>query len=1185
MRVVSKLILLVLLYVSSVYSSPLDWRIYKNENSAWLCSSTEIQVFTPSTRNLRSLTIDQTRLVNRLYDFVEYDGFLWVSSDAGIYKVDMKSMSAERIALPGDSIIEGHIAVDMDYIWIATTATLFKYDQLGQEWLQYQLPDVAPVVNGVYSNGDEVFCVAGTKLNRFTISTEKWDSLPISKEVSSQAQLAPGSSTFKFIDGSHVKIYKPASYSWDNVSTAQSLTDYIDEDSVMYYSAGKNVYKMNTASSAIRPFDIPGIDTVYAIEKLSDTIFVATGKRLIKFETKSSSMDFIEYSTDLKSSELEKVIVQGNFFILVYSTSFAIYDKENRGWQIISRSSQKKNIKRFSWENDGMTVRYAPGYQSVMRGSIEEGLVFSYKGYEYDTMIKSKSINGIITKDTTFDSIQLFGYTIPKLPLMNLNLRTSDPNDRSLELFINNTSLSKPVEKGLYYKGNRDDRLNNIHVGTTSNDQLSSMTLPEIKLEGVSAGLESSKRVEGRDRKLVKIAGGSGYITSRTEWRTLPYRSDREYYLLGKKKGLSVESNSSVSEDTILPEKSDSIATETKIDTLQIVPGSVRVWIDGALLDSTYYMFSYSIAKLQFVSNAPIDPSSAITIQYKIQTIPDKGIKEVEFIPEHNFGMLNFGGLTVSPKDWISARVGFTGLSRDTARYPSGLREVNPIVNISTPLELRNEKPNLFLKFSPEYSYNSKSGKQAGSASLQSRIGNRTGLVVNGMFADKGYATTDTLSYGYGALRKQYDGTVSYDIKTELPLRYYQHYRDAQNGVESRYSAFAGVHFQGLPFVDVTLSRTSIDHRSNSDTMVTAFDSLWNTKDKLHLRLYETSSKFLEQLTHIKRISYDIAHAEYRREYDGTDWLSGRMTTAKFTIAPISQVMLTGNLYYRKDVNVHGLPSTVGRPSLDLQTIDAPKGVDLHAMYYMNYGMYSNGDSCTDTVTRTIDILLKPGRWHPALKWFSPHAALSNDLFCTFATSRPGFQNLITGNSATMMKNVRKEIGVNIFPSDAVLFRNKNEFMNIDTNEIFKTSNDLQIWLGTRNFWQVLWNYTSKNDVSSGSFTYDRVWTPWLRTSPGFNADYATDSLGTLLTYGPALKVNFNLQDVKIIRTLSNSHNFKLGWAKRNDNTGSTPDVSYTFNLTIVLLPNIQINNFETIVFSSGQLSTFKSNSSIVVNF
>jgi hypothetical protein len=1115
-----------------------------------------------------------------------YDGYLWVTSDAGIYKIDMNSMGAERITLPGDSIIDGHIAVDMDYVWVVTSKTLFKYDQLGQEWLQYSLPESSAVVNGIYSTGDEVFCVCGQKLFRYTASTEKWDTYKIEKEISQQAQFSPGSASFKFIDGAFVKVYKPVSYSWENISATQSLTDYIDGDSVVYFCAGKNVCKMNSESGAIRPFDIPGIDTVYAIEKLSDTVIVATGKRLIKYDTKTFGMEFIEYSPELKASELEKVVVKGNFVISVYTSSFAIYDKENRGWQIIPRSSLKKDIKRFSWNNDGLTVRYAPGYQSVLRGKIEEGLNLKYKGYQYDTSVSVRMVNGEIQRDTTFDSTRLIGYTLPKIPLMNLDLKTSDPHDRSLDIFINNTSLSTPPEKGIYYKGNRDDRLNNIKLGTTSNEQLSSMTLPEIKLEGISAGVESKKRVEGRDRKIIKAAAGSGFITSRTEWRALPYRSDGSYYLMKKKKSTT---DSTLTDTTDLLDVSDSTASDsTKVnsDTLQIIPGTVRVWVDGVILDSTYYTFYSPTAKLQFTPNAPVDPASSITIQYKIQTIPEKGIDDVEMIPTHNFGLLHFGSLTVAPNDWISARVGFSGISRDTTAYPSGIRTVSPIVNVAVPIELRKEKPDLFLKLNPEYSYNSKTGKQAGSAALQSRIGKRTGLIFNGMFADDGYYTTDTLSYGYGAIRQQFDALVSYDIKTELPLKYYQHFRNAENGTESRYAASAGTHFQGFPFFDVTLSRTNIEHHSTNDTTKTAFDSLWNTKDKLHLRLYETSAKFLEQLTHIKRISYDIAHSEYRRTFESANWLGGRMTTAEFTVAPINQVTLTGNLYFRNDGNIKGLPSSVGRPFLDFQTLDAPKGVDFHALYYINYGKYSLGDSCTDTITRTVDVILKPGMWHPAFKWFSPRLALSNDIYGFFSTSQPGFGNLVNGSTADkVVKNVRKQIGVNIFPSDAILFRNKNEFITIDTTELFKTSNDLQVWLGTKNFWQAIWNYSSKNTVHNCNLTYDRVWTSWLRTSPGFAANYVNDTLGSQFNYGPSLKINLNLQDVAIVKTLSNSHDIKIGWVRLNNRLGPTPEISYSFNLSLILLPNIQINNFETFTISDQMLSDFISTSSIIINF
>jgi hypothetical protein len=56
--------------------------------------------------------------------------------------------------------------------------------------------------------------------------------------------------------------------------------------------------------------------------------------------------------------------------------------------------------------------------------------------------------------------------------------------------------------------------------------------------------------------------------------------------------------------------------------------------------------------------------------------------------------------------------------------------------------------------------------------------------------------------------------------------------------------------------------------------------------------------------------------------------ISGRMTTAEFTVAPINQVILTGNMLFRRDENMKRLPS-IGRIGLRLscKTIDAPRGL------------------------------------------------------------------------------------------------------------------------------------------------------------------------------------------------------------------------------------------------------------------
>jgi hypothetical protein len=554
--------------------------------------------------------------------------------------------------------------------------------------------------------------------------------------------------------------------------------DYLDEDSVIYYVDANQIMKLTSSTNVIRPLNIPQTGEIKAFSKIADTLLIATQKRIIKYDIRSESMDFIEYSEDLDPSSIEKISFHDKFLVVIYESFIALYDFANRSWQKSSRGEFKQKLKAVTWDDKGFVARYAPGYQSSLTGSFEENFSLRMKGFKYDTTVRARSVDGRVIRDSTIDSTR----NIWILSAIAASDESEYQNYLSactvtLTSRLTTHSLSTVPSKGIYYQGNRDDRLNSIRIGTTSSNQFSSTTLPAAQLEGGTVVVESKKRTEKRDRKVLRVAAGSGLITTKTQCRTLPFRSDGTYYLINKTK--SILDSLGNDEDNLDPDIYDiSNADTLNADTTRIVPGSVRVWIDGEPLDSTEYTFYSLTGKLQFSPDAPIDAVSIITIQYKIQTIPDGGINEVELLPKHNFGLMYFGSVTVSPKDWISARVGITGLDSDTIGSSSRL---SPIINASIPLEIRKDK--LFLKFNPEYSFNAETGTKAGAASLQSRFGKKTGLVFNGMFADKNYITTDTLSYGYGAIRNQFDLQLSHDIKDELPLSYYQHRRFAANGI------------------------------------------------------------------------------------------------------------------------------------------------------------------------------------------------------------------------------------------------------------------------------------------------------------------------------------------------------------------------------------------------------------------
>jgi len=788
----------------------LKWRTFKADNNTWLISSSNILVFSSSSQSVRPVTVDPVRQVNSITDAVEYDGSVFLSTDAGLYKVNISSQNSERIPFPDDQIIQGKIAVDIDYQWLANSGTLYKYDVLGGEWQSYPLPEQAEKLYGVYSTGDEVFCVDKNSLYRFTVSTEKWNVYKNDRPVSDNGTFVPGKTGFKIVEGTFIRSYQPSSFSWDDVDAKEPLNDLFDEDSVLYISTGSTVMRLTAANGIIRPLDIPGTGKVHALTKQSDTLIIAAENRIIGFDTRTSGMDFIQYPSGTKASEIEKTVSHGTMLVIITENNVAIYDKVNRAWTSLPLSGLSQEVKKVSWNDEGLALRYTHGIQSVLKGYIEDNITLKFKGYEYDTTyygamkVDSEVVIGLSSNDPVLKLSRID--TVPGLPLINLNFQTTDAHDRNLTAFFNNTSKTTVPEKGISYQGNREDRLNSVKIGTTSNDQLSSVLLPATRLEGGSFVVDSKKRVENRDRKMLRFAAGTGYITTRTEWRTLPFRSDGVYYLKDRKS----LTDTTLENDTILSGITDDNADplQTNKDTISIVPGSVKVWVDGELLDSTFYTFFAEIAKLQFSSSAPVDPVSAITVQYKVQTIPDGRINDVEFVPEHNFGLLYFGGFTISPLEWLSTRVGFTGLASDTMSSFADIRRPYPIVSIGTPVEVRRQK--LLLKINPEFSYNMTSGARAGSISMQSRIGDKTGLIFNGMAIDTSFISTDTLSYGYGKIKNQYDFNLSHDIIQEIPLSYYQHSRRAKGGTESRYAAQAGLHFPGFPYLDITASRTTI---------------------------------------------------------------------------------------------------------------------------------------------------------------------------------------------------------------------------------------------------------------------------------------------------------------------------------------------------------------------------------------
>jgi hypothetical protein len=1135
--------------------SSLGWRTFSKNENTWLYYPKGLMLFSTLSRTVKPVTIDAARPVDTLTDCIEYDGYLWVASSAGIYQVDLASQSGERIAMPGDVVKTGKIAQDFDYLWFGTGDTLFRFDKLGQEWLTFTLPEKIDTLLGIWSNGDEVFCLGTSILLRFTTSTEKWNRYSHEKPFGSKAIFYPGSETFKVLDGADIIRYEPSSFSWEKTSLGGVPRDLVDLGDELYCTDGNMVKQVNTATGMVRPLNIPKVENIESIVVTGDSLTMVMPSRVASYSLSKETMSFTEYEKSFGIESIQDILPLQTYLVIFTEGTIVIYEKATKAWQYISRSAMKQKVKAFNWNEEECIVRYGKGFQSSMSGNVEMGMSLQSDGYDYDTSITRNFSTG--AWDTTFDSTSLLKFSQPSF-YGNMTMHSTDKNDRVADIFFDNTSFINAPKKGLYYRGNRDDYLNTLRVGTTNNEQMASTVLPEVDMEGGSIVLESRKRLEKRDRKIARVAGGAGYITSRTVIRKLPYRADGTYYLF-KEDG----------EDT------------TARKTTTIIPGSMKVMVDGALLDTTYYTLYTSTGKLEFNTSSPVDPVSSLTVEYKVQPLPDGDISKVEFVPSHHFGQLYYGTATVSPTEWISAKVGYTGIDRDS---------LHNILTAATPIEIRSDKMKLMLKATPEFAYNVNSGAKAGGATLQSRFGSSTGLQFNGRFADSNFVSTDTLTRGIGALRQEYDATLYHDIRQELPLSYYQHQRFSDRGSENRFEFNAGSHFVNFPFLDLKLSRTVFEKDVDFETDTAVFDSIFQKKDKMYIRLYETSSPFLEKLTRFEKIAYELGHSEYRsRNRGSTDWNQGRVTTLKFTLMPIQRIIMLGEVLYRGDMKIKDSPSTDVIPRFSLQLVDVPKGVDVAGFYNINFKRFSRDDRCTDTISRIINVVLKPGQWFEPLGWFSPRGQISQNIQTRLNSIGVSPWDIFSGNYGYRNNEIVKEIGVNIFPVDGMLLTNTNKWTEGTSFEGYKfqTINRLQMVFNARNIITGSYTFTDDQEVANHNalMMYEKAWSSWLRTTPAALLSSRTDSTGNTFSAGPKFTINMNIKDFSFIRMLTNVHEVQCTWNKLDGEVESTPDISYLFNLRLQIKPNIEIANIEQVVMKAGKYDTFLSKLNVFIYF
>jgi hypothetical protein len=769
----------------------------------------------------------------------------------------------------------------------------------------------------------------------------------------------------------------------------------------------------------------------------------------------------------------------------------------------------------------------------------------------------------VATVPDTAGADQLFlYYNEPRVPI-DLTLHNELPGGRYLDLFFDNSAKDQMPEKGVYYRGADEDNVQSVRFGTTGFRPAQSRTLPEVGLEGGDAFVASRRKLVGRDRRIVRTQSGGGYVVTETRYRVLEYDAGGIYDL------------------GIIPKQSGGRPAE--LDDIRIVPGSVKLWIDGERVDPAEFVVYYAIGELGLSRPYLADPTSVITVSFQVRAVPEGGVDSVELVPSSHRGTIGYTFVSVAPAEWLAPSAGYVYRQADSALH---------VVNVSTPLELRGG--GFLLKLNPEASVNAVSGSPAGAVSLQSRLGDRLSASIDGLVVDTGFRSTEALTRGYGATRREAGFDVTYDLREEIPVRYYQHNRRATAGAEDRFELSGGVRYEGFPFGEFSASRNRVDAvfvdtltmPADTDTVLMAVtperdsvtvDTILGTKDKIELRIWETSSHWARKLLGIQKMTYDVSWSLFGPRMFGEGiGEGGYLFHGRANLTPFSTLVLGGSgLYIRSN---GPSPSRRAEPEVFLQTYGLPSGVDLSGRHRWNLSRHFLADSSFVDLYRQVRIALKPGQWWDALGWLSTWAELSHSRTCLFRTSDPAATDALFGRGAVAGEVISPRAAVTIAPGSVLVGQSVNAWARVAGSPdtlTYTSLNDIAVRLQDGDTWETTWQYTRRSTGyrnHRGSSSYTRKWLPWMTTEQGVKGAYTAADTARFGETGPVARVEVGIGEALFLRSLTNTHDVAVLWGVTDGAVGTRPRVMYDLYLNALLKPNFSVRVLASMAWREGRL-------------
>ena len=1068
-------------------------QVFTRGSIVYVVDQKQITYFSMDTRSAHTVYSS----VDSLFDIagVARSGdMIWASNGMGaVIAVNMQTGTVEDFSR-GFVNGGGFIDVDRRFVWLAAGDTLYRMDLTSREWVKIAVPskDVL-TVRGLLSFNDQVHIITSGAVHILTIASDDWVTVPHRNFTLVAGDVRRVGDAVYFTQDRAIYRYDPSKRLFVGAKVRERIRAASLGPNNIDVVAGNRIYTYIPDNFSLRPEPaVPMLRNVSSINRADGRFICVTDMGLVTYGS-LFNLSVAAYPDYMTVNGDAFVFHHNNHNILYTRGGFVIYNPERKLWsgvRIRNRGDAAPRKGKYVWDEDGARVTLSDKYAGTPSGTA--------------TFSELASVEYSDTSDLTL---------APEGPYPNitLNLRTEDLDGRILDLTIDNAATTLPPQKGFYYKGVDGDILSRASFGVQGTGLARSNVSPEVVTEGVTAVFSGATAVDNGSRSVVTAAAGSGYLLSKTDWRTMAYVADASY-----------------------------VINEVK-ENREIVASSVKMYIDGVPLPATDYIYNPETRIVRLLRREKANPTSVVQISFAERAYP---IRKVDFepLPEDNFGQYNFVEGAVSPRDWMRARVGLLTVDREG-------NDLTPMALAGIPVEWRGAGGRSIL-FYPEIAYDNRLGAHSAGVTAGVREGKAFGS-YSGRWVGRDFEGLDKPNYNNKDMDDEHEINIGYDLRDNFRANLYQVHRRTENNSLSNFELRTMYTGNTLPDIEMAAS----GFFSENDTSTEA--SRLNRKETFSLRLSDLSVRRVSEIKGIHNVGYDVSWTEYMNNASER----GRVVHGMANFSPISSLTFTGAATYR--LNPAGLSArSEVNPQISVDMRDLPRGVDMEAVYTM-YVTDFVANTNTVSTDEHISGYFYPGEYVDALKRYALY------VLCWRRTktllpigAQPIRYALFPKDDLLVSEQTSQVVGLLFFPTDNLLLSTLNiREWDMNGGETYSTNERIGLWLQSGD----------KLEASAGVIKsptilrlytdalYEYRWANGLMTGAGFFGSHMTekDSANAEIYAGPILTASVTKDLSGYIRSIENSHNLRLA-VLRGQNL-PVPDVWYTFYFRLKMLPDISI--------------------------